>query len=393
MRSTDIDPSDPADLPLPALVAVILTGVASVMVAGLKPLLVTLYITHVGLGAALAGLLLTIEMVAATAGAAAVAVLTARMSRRTLAMLALAGLVASNLVAMLPMPLPVFAAVRALAGASEGVAAATMAAAVAGTRNPEKLMGGYMAFALIIMAAAFAMSPLLVAHWGIASIFLTLAAVSLVALLASRSFPDVAASAPTSASPRLALPAGARAVLAGTALFYLALGGVWPFVGEIGRAAGRSTGTIATILSVAQLVAAVACLTPAWIGGTRGRTQPLAIALLVSFVATLGLLVATALYGVAAPLFLGGSMLFFTYLMGVISNLDPLGRVSSLSFAVQTIALGIGPAWGGLVIQHFGYPALLAAGLATIAGAALVLLPLARRQDRARAPITSRPGI
>jgi predicted MFS family arabinose efflux permease len=377
----------PARLGALPLAAVFATGTAAVMVAGLKPMLVTLYITRFGFSTAHTGLVVAAEMCSAAIATTAVAALLNRLPMHRLALGGLLLLLASDLASLLPLGLAGFASVRVLAGLGEGTAAATMAAAIAGLRGPDRLMGASNGLALVVLAAAFAAIPSFESAYGVRSVFAGLAATILPALVLAAWFPrdSTRATSPVAGAPAMARVRHDDAALAlfGTAAFYLALGGIWPFAGEIGRAAGLQSGRISGVLGLSQLVGAAGSFLPALLGRTIGRSLPLCIAMMGCLGALLGLHVAGgAAFAWAIPLFLGCAMVVFAYLMGVISGIDPSGRVSSLCLSIQTIGFGIGPAWAGLLAAQAGPTAILNVGIACMPLSLCALLPLAIRQDR-----------
>jgi predicted MFS family arabinose efflux permease len=373
-----------------ALAAVFLVGIAAVMVAGLKPMLVTLYITKLQLSTSVAGFSLATEMLAATVGAAAVSLLLTRLSGRRLALVALVAMLSCDLISMLPLGLPEFIVVRLVAGFSAGLAASTIAATIAGMRAPDRLMGAYNAIALLVLAAAFAAAPPLTSRWGISALFLGLAMTTLPALLLNPCFPERGGSQSHGSSPVALPPLNRRSAtfaLLGTACFYFGLGGLWPYMGEIGRHSGLSTERVAGILSIAQLSAAAGSFVPVVLGQRAGRLLPVTIAVGLTFISIVSLLAqfgSASVFAWAAPVFLGGAMLLFGYLMGIIAGVDPSGRISSLSFSIQTISLGLGPAWAGMLATRAGYSAVLWIAAAVIPLSLVFLLPLAHEQDGRR---------
>jgi len=377
----------PARLGALPLAAVFATGTAAVMVAGLKPMLVTLYITRFGFSTAHTGLVVAAEMCAAAIATTAVAALLSRLPMHRLALGGLLLLLASDLASLLPLGLAGFAGVRVLAGLGEGTAAATMAAAIAGLRGTDRLMGASNGLALVVLAAAFAAIPSLESAYGVRSVFAGLAATTLPALVLAAWFPRTTKLTPAPGSGAMSSTrirrADAALALLGTAAFYLALGGIWPFAGEIGRAAGLQSGRISGVLGLAQLVGAAGSFLPVVLGRRIGRSLPLCAALAGCLVALLGLdLAGGAAFAWAIPLFLGCAMVVFAYLMGVIAGIDPSGRVSSLCLSIQTIGFGIGPAWAGLLAAQVGPSAILHVGIACMPLSLCALLPLALRQDR-----------
>ena len=370
------------------VMAVFLVGISSVMVAGLKPMLVTLYITHLQLSTSVAGYTLAAEMIAATLGAAAVSFLLRRAKARGLAFIGLIVMCVSDLTSMTIVNLPTLVLVRIVAGFSTGLTAGVMAATIAGMRSPDRLMGAYNTIALLVLAVAFAIVPGLAERFGIGAVFLGLAATTLPALSLIRFFPLGAALRSGVASGSLALPPMPKRettiALLGTASFYFALGGLWPYMGEIGRQSGLSTGEVARVLGMSQIAAAAGSFVSVLVGQRFGRQIPVWIAVFLASASIIAMQFALTVAGIfewAAPVFLGGAMMLFGYLMGIISGVDAFGRVAALSFSVQTICFGLGPAWAGALASAAGYSNVLGAALFGMPLTLIFLIPLARSQD------------
>ncbi len=375
-----------------ALSAIFFVGISSVMVAGLKPMLVTLYVTKLQLSLSLSGFILGAEMIAAACGAAAVSVLIPRVRSRHLALAAMLMMLSSDLVSTLPLHLVELAMVRLVAGFSAGLAAGVMVATLSGMKAPDRLMGLYNTIALLVLAVAFAAAPHLTELWGIKALFFGLAASTVPALLLCPWFPNhnITTGHENRAPSLPPVPARAAALaLMGTACFYFALGGLWPFMGELGRHSGLSMHRVAQVLSTAQIAAALGSVLPAIVGQRFGRQLPFAVAIGVSTASLVALLLgfgSPTVFLWAAPLFLGGAMMQFGYLMGIMAGVDTFGRVSSLSISVQTAGFGLGPVCGGLLVSSAGYPAALWAALLCMPLTLAFLLPLARQQDMKRRP-------
>ena len=368
-----------------ALVAIILTGIASVMTAGLKPILITLYIARAGLSQQTAGLILAAEMLAAAAGAALVSVFVVRLGWRRLALIGLLLLLVGDLACVAWPPLDALIAIRIVAGLGSGLAAGTMAAALSGTSAPDRWMGIYNGIALMILAAGFIVIPAVVVGADMRAAFVVLAATAVPALLTLGWFPrrpDVPQSNDARA-PTTVLPRGSVVLLAGILFYYLALGGVYPFLAEIGRRSGWDVREVGFILSASQIVGAGGSFLPALLGVRIGRGTALIIAIGAAIAALMALLIGDpVIFAIAANLFVGASMMTFAYAMGLVGLLDPLGRVAGLAFAVQVLCLGAGPAWAGFVVGHFGSVVLILVCTLFAAAALFTLVPMAFRQQR-----------
>lgn len=372
------------DLRTTELVAVLLTGIASVMTAGLKPILITLYITRTGLDQSLAGFILTAEMLSAAAGAALVSALVISLGRRRLALIGLLLLLFGDVACVTGPSIAPLVVLRAISGLGAGFAAGTMAAALSGTTTPERWMGIYNGIALALIAAVFLVVPAVVDAWGMRAVFAGLAATTLPAIGMLRFFPQSAPAAPADGEPpRVGLPTGATATLLGIFCYYAALGGTWPFMAEIGRGAGWDVPGVSKVLSLAQLAGAAGSFLPALLGARLRRGPALVLAIGTATLALTGLATGDKLiFAFAAPMFVGASMMLFAYVMGVVATIDPVGRVAGLAFATQTVCLGAGPAWAGVTFAKLGGGALIAICIGFAILSLVALAPIAFRQQR-----------
>ena len=71
-------------------------------------------------------------------------------------------------------------------------------------------------------------------------------------------------------------------------------------------------------------------------------------------------------------------LMFFPYLMGIVSELDPIGRLAGVGYALQSVGFAIGPALAALMIPGGGYAALFSLGIGCYLATLLLLLFLAR---------------
>lgn len=380
----------PSRYPSDALAAVILTGIASVMTAGLKPILVTLYITQAGLDVRVAGFVLAAEMLSAALGALLVSTLVVRFGMRRLALFGLVLLLAGDLLCAFPRDVTLLLILRAIAGLGAGFAAGAMACALSGGPLPERNMGLYNGIALTLIAVAFLIIPALAASWGMKAIFIGLAATTVPALALLSRFPDrplSEGSAPNARmvkigiAPSFSLTQSLR-VLVGIALFYIALGGIWPLMAEIGRSTGLTIFQTSLVLSAAQAAGALGSFSPRFLIGRVKRSSALFFAI-VGAIAALGLLLTfdPLIFIIAVPIFIGTAMMFFAYVMGVVATIDPVGRTAGIAIAVQTLCLGAGPAWASVLAANAGYLPLLFVAIGSLLLTLLIIPALARRQE------------
>lgn len=377
-------------LPILPLSALVFTGVAGLMVAGLKPMLVTLYITELGYSTQTTGNILTAEMLAATIGAVVISALVKRFRRQHIVRVSLILLLISDLASMLPFGLGWLVGVRLVAGMSEGMAVSVMAATITGMGNPERLMGIYNTLSMLVLAAAFTIAPMIALSGGMEAVFLALGLCAIIPIFLSGHFPE------PGKNNRMATDADAAplsysmtaCVLLGTTAFYIAWGGLWPFLGEIGRHAQMTTSEVGIVLSLSQIAGAVASLLTTLIGQRFGRTVPIFVTVLGAFACVVAILasnISVTAYEWATPLIMGCAMMFLGYLMGTVAMVDRSGRVAGLVIAIQTIGLGIGPSWGAALIARVGYVGILWVSVVLIPLTLVFLTPILLRRKTATA--------
>ena len=159
-------------------------------------------------------------------------------------------------------------------------------------------------------------------------------------------------------------------------------------MGQIGLGAHLSTEAVSSIFGYSQLWGAAAAALPVVVGDRFGRALPIAASVTLGAICLLlllGLPDQPRIFGLVAQAFMFGWLLFFPYLMGLTSTLDPLGRLASLVYTAQAIGFFLGPALCAQAIRIGSYEALLWFGVLCFATTLVVLLPVAIKQDRRQA--------
>lgn len=359
-----------------------MTGTAGVMVTGVKPVLVAAYVSAMQLSESQAGLLVGLDMAGATLGTLLISWRLYSAPRARVAAAGLMVLILGNLLSIVLDSLAMLSLARLLTGLGSGIAAGLMVAGISAMPSPDKCFGLYSVFTLVVSAAMSWMCGMLLASHGVAAMFCLLAGLALPPLLLSRRFPPLQQQQPAAAPARAGRaydPAGASLIVVTTLLYYMAVGGVWAFMGQIGRANGLSALTVNNVLGICLLAGALGALVPYILRDRLGRALPIGTSILV----TLGCLAALAqpvtaiTFGIAAASFMFAWISFFPYLMGVCTAFDTVGRLGALSLAVQNIGFAAGPALAGVLVERAGYTPLLgiaAAGylVAGLAGLAAI---------------------
>ncbi len=367
-------------VPAVAVVAVFLTGTAGVMVSGIKPILVAAYVSSMHLTEAHAGLLVGLDMAGATLGTFLVSWRLYGWHRPRTVAVSLMVLAAGNLLSISVNSFGTLALVRLVTGLGSGIAAGLMVAGITAMTSPDRRFGLYSVVTLVVAALATWLSGQLLQTYGVGAMFCALAALAVPPLLLSPWFPGSRNAPKRGGNPSIAERLdgpGAALILMGTLLYYAAVGGVWAFMAQIGRARGLDAITVSNILGMSLLAGALGALVPFALRDRLGRALPISVSTLITLGCLLSLRLpgSAAAFAVAVGFFMFAWIAFFPYLMGLCSSFDSVGRLGALSLGAQNIGFAAGPTIGGLVIGHFGYPVLIAIGMVeyALAGVALLL--------------------
>ncbi len=368
-----------------SLLAMILTGIAGVVAMGLNPVIATAYVDFLGFSEAQAGYVLAADMSGAAIGTLLVSARVHIWNRRVTAVCGLTVLLAGNLACLALAAFDSLLIARFIIGTGAGIAAGSMAAGIAATGNPDRYFGVYTVVTLSTGAMLMALAPLLLTSFSIRGLFSLLACMALPAFCLVRQFPEFTAHRKMSAGGKPAswrdLPLRTLLVISATTLvYYIGTGSVWPYMSLIGKAQGLTIQATGNLLAVAQLFGVAGALVPAVLGTRLGRMAPISFSLLVSTGCLLALLMFAnrLVYALVVQLYMFVWLMFFPYLMGIVSELGPVGRLAGVSYALQSIGFAIGPALAALLIPGGGYAALFYLGIGCYLATLLLLLSLSR---------------
>ena len=378
-----VDGSD-FDRPI-SLLAMTLAGIAGVVALGLNPVIATAYVDFLGFSEAQAGYIVAADMSGTAIGTLLVSARVHIWNRRVTAVCGLAILLVGNLACLALAAFDSLLIARFIIGTGAGIAAGSMAAGIAATGNPDRYFGVYTVVTLSTGAMLMALAPRLLISFGIGGLFSMLACITLPALCLVRHFPEFAAHRKMSAGGKpsswrdMPLKA-ALTVTVATLAYYIGTGGVWPYMSQVGRAQGFTIQATGDLLAVAQLFGVAGALVPAVLGTRLGRKAPITFSLLASTGCLLALLIFAnkLVYALVVQLYMFVWLMFFPYLMGIVSELDPIGRLAGVSYALQSVGFAIGPALAALMIPGGGYAALFYLGIGCYLATLLLLLFLAR---------------
>ena len=351
-----------------------------VSVAGLMvmPLQIGTLMDGLGLGAAAAGLLGTLEFSALGCGLLLAASGLLRVSVRGCAFIGVALIVSAQTASAFVDAYPALAGLRFLVGLGAGLANAAATVAIAAQfRQPERVAG--FAFGLVYVAGGllYLASPQAVAFGHQRGVFLGLAAVALCCAPGLLALPRVRPTRKKRAATQVGpVPVRSGVALPASLLFaaeialMAGMGAVWAFGERLGLAIGLTSQTISVWLAATMLASIAGSLFTGWMGLRFGRTGPyLTGIVLVSgccfFMAYPG---AAIVFIICLLGFQAVQAVFIPFLIGTGAALDPSGRLSAAVVGVEIFSFGAGAFIGGVAVEAFG---LQAVGWLALLGGAL----------------------
>jgi predicted MFS family arabinose efflux permease len=371
--------------------SLLISVIAGFTIATLTANLLPMLIGSLDFGPERAGLIGAIDLGGTAIAAIIVAPFVHRIPLRSFAMLASAVLLAAQLGSIVTDDYFGLMAIRGLAGFAAGIVHASVSAALARVRDPERayakmLIGGVVPMALIMAAVPFAIE-----RWGVMGAFGTMAFVVVVALPLLKSIPvdpSVAKSAPTgleSSDHPVLLRGSSLMMLAANFLIVAGFGGLWGFAEQIGLGTGLTREQFGVLVGGTTIIGISGPMLAAWLGTRFGRTLPLVGAVIVSGILAAAMTNSThPVEFIVIELFWSGLWVFSApYALGAAATLDPTGRLVAALGGVGMIGMAVGPAIGGWVLSLSDMTTLGLTILATAIVAVLLLFPIVRRLDHA----------
>lgn len=380
-------PGSEFDKPV-SLLTMMLTGIAGVVVMGLIPIVATAYVEYLRFTESQGGYVLAAEMSGYALGTLLISTRVHIWNRRTIALSGLVILLLGNLICLGLHSFDLMLIARLSIGLGGGGVAGVMAASIAASGSPDRFFGFYTVLTLSTVAVLMSLTPVLLASFGIKGLLSLLAFMTLPALCLVRNFPEFTLVSKQDALEKKTLswremPLNLIIIVSvATLAYYVGTGGVWPYMSQVGRSMGFTMQETGNLLAVAQLFGVAGALVPVFLGVRLGRIPPVTFSLLVSVSCLLALLTLDnkLVYALVVQFYMFVWLLFFPYLMGIVSELDPLGRLAGISYALQSVGFAVGPALAALLLTRGGYDALFYLGIVCYVMTLVLLLPLALKQ-------------
>ena len=377
--------------------ALLMVGVIGASVTIVMPGILAALIPLRGLSVSQAAMIASLEMVGMTIATVTVAPFFATINRRRLLIAALVIASIGHVGAAAStgyMPLLGF---RLIAGFGEGALIASMSAAIATTRQPDRLFALFITINLLVSMALLRAFPVLSKHWGVQGVYGILLLLTFTGAFCVSSFPSRVVAAPggqaatggadTRLSKLLSDPPIALGLFA-TLILFIGIGMVWPLMGQLGASYGMTPEAVGAALGTSAIVGIISGLFTFWLGTRAGRRAPLVVGTcgLLATIAALALSGTASIFGVAAIAFMFSWVVSVAYYLGSLAYFDVTGRAATFGIAMQQTGLFVGPALAAALIHGDRFQSVLwsssaACALAMIAVLAADSLAASRRRQ------------
>jgi len=369
---------------LATLAAAVVFGIAGVAIFAILPLLIGALVDHLALSPRQSGFIASADVIGMATGNLAAFFWIRRINWRKMAWLAVAVLIAVNLLCATISSFQVMLVLRFLAGLAAGSCLALTYAMFGGSRHPDRNYGIFLVVTLTFGAANLFVLSKLSQSFGAAVFFVDLACIAIFAALFTRFIPETASAA--GIKTVAAAESDAPSVLRGPAIialianlvYFIGQGGVWAYLERIGIANGLSASEVATSLSLSLLAAVAGALVATVVNLRLGRVVPLGSAILLAIASVLILM-----WNVTFGSFLLATCVWnfvnnygHPYLLGYMAAIDRSGQYVVASAGMQTGGMGIGPAIAAMLIVGPMYTNVLWLGLICFAITLLLFMPI-----------------
>ncbi len=377
----------PSATPDGLLAALLLSflATAGLFYVNIMPALVDGLKTGLGFSAKDAGFVAAANVYGAAAGALTAVFTVKVVSWRKVAVLALLGMIAIDLVSTQLKTPETLIGVRFLDGIIGGFLVGTAYSVFARTKAPDRVFGMLLVVQFSLGGLGLLVLPRLVPIWGTPVLFLALAAFSLATLVMVPFLDDYARPAETpvhATGHTLWVPL--ITALVAVFLFQGANSAVSSYVIGLGRTFGLHLGAITGTLGIANWIGALGSLAVVAIGVRFGRTGPIMAGMVLILAGTAMFLMRSAPWAYAVANVTSGVAWSFTiaYLFGLCAAFDSSGRSAALAGFCSKMGLASGPALGGILLRETHYPRLVALSCAGLALAMLAAVWPALKLDR-----------
>lgn len=369
----------------PAAILLAFLGTAGLFYVNIMAAIVTGLSDGLGIAPSQAGLIASMNVYGAAAGAFTAVFLVRRVPWRPVAVAALLILIAIDLASIRLTTVPALVAVRFLHGMTGGLLVGVSYAVFARTASPDRVFGMLLVVQVGLGGFGLWLLPPLVPRFGIGVLFGSLAAFSTVALamltLLPAYPPGEGRGPPVHAAAVGRLLARA---LVGIFMFQAGNMALAAFIIDVGRSAGLSQALIGPTLAISNWLGAAGSFAVALLGARYGRAGPILGAIAITVIAT-----AAFARSDLPPLFIGANIATailwafgISYLLGLAAAFDKSGQAAALGGLASKLGLASGPLAAGLLLDHFAYPWLVLASVLLLAASGFAVARPARALDQ-----------
>jgi predicted MFS family arabinose efflux permease len=359
---------------------VVFVAVTVASLPAVMPAMVGAMATQPGVGTVGAGYLVSMNMAGIFAGTLLCVLAQGRAAPDRLIVTGLSVMILGNMVTIAVGSLPSLLAARALSGLGEGFAAGICYSLMAASRRPAITFSFYTAGQAVVGAVGMGLLPWLVALFDWRAFYIVMSVIAVPALLLARTATGgVAAPDRTVRGDVAPVSAPGWAMLAIVFVYFSGMALIWAFTQRIGELNGLSLATVSAALA-SSAVAGLAGSLAIGAGAHRlsDRTAWI-IGMALVIVSAAGFWSSTPWLFFAAAWALNFAWGFqYPFLFRVLARSDP-GRGAAILPMATGIALSVGPALGGLILQHAGLPAACGVFLILTLGALAACLFLGAR--------------
>jgi predicted MFS family arabinose efflux permease len=298
----------------------------------------------------------------------------ARYSRVLVALLGGAVAVAACIMSALTESYSVLVVCRIMLGAGGALVGVAGTAAVASSRNPERIYGVVMIVSQVVLALVPALfERLALGPYGLDGGFygLAIGTVLLMPLLIWLLPPRRSETAESTSAWTAILQAPNRAIavvaMLALLIYETGQGGIWTYLAVLGRRSGVDDRLYGDSMAVIQLVALSGSFLAVWIGDRFGSKWPIVLGIGVNVAAAAALNYGTnPIHFVTLNVIWIGSYYFVVpYLLGLMARLDNLGRWAVAIDAMWWLGDAAGPPVAGMIVERSGFELLAAFPLTT----------------------------
>jgi predicted MFS family arabinose efflux permease len=348
-----------------------------------QPMVVGAMVDRLGLTERQAGLLASLELAGLTFGILGLIGVMGRVPRPALAVLAVATIVAANVLTCLVSGFAWLLPMRILSGIGAAAAFCVYLSMAAASPLPERVFAVVNAISIAYSGILTLLAPRILQFGGLAGMLLTLSLITTLTLLTIPLTREskLSVERPRSRLQIAAIPQPVLVLLAMMLLLYTGHGAIWAFQERIGIAAGLSEHAVGKWIGLSMLVWGVGgSLLARMLGMSIGRIWPQVLSLGASCVAVLFLVFGSTPLAFASSCGLIALSWFYglPYQMGLLAARDAKGRAALAGVMMSTAGMAIGPGVSALLlVGHAHWPIGVFAGICYLFALAIAV-PAAR---------------